>query len=207
MLRTRSLAVSANLCCRCRYNDAIISVCKPYTDRTPLPADMRYYADRATSLTQQAMDDLKSLVHRIVATDYRCGYGYHYVSTVALAILSNRKAASSTGLPPQAYETVRICVRYLVHLGNFIYTSQIVLRAVQDAAETSDVPLNKELVDLFDAFDGDSWVKQASDHVWSAYPAGAKAKWRGEGARVDELLKHWERDMRLEEAEDANKET
>ena len=103
------------------------------------------------------------------------------------------------------YHSFKTCLKYLVHLGNYIYTSQIVLRVVQDAAATSEMPLPKEIWTLFETFGGKGWVKQASDHVWSAYPAGAKAKWKGDGARVDELLRHWEHGMRLDDAHSKNK--
>jgi len=160
---------------------------------------MQYYVDRAKSLTQQATNALKSLTPLFATQDYRCGYGYHYASSAALTVFSGHKNSASTDLSSPVDHNLETCLKYLVHLGNYIYTSQIVLRVVHDAAASSEMPLPKEIWTLFKTFDGKGWVKQASDHVWSAYPAGAKAKWKGDGERVDELLRHWEHGMRLDD--------
>lgn len=188
---------------RCRYQDAVISIFKTFTGAGSLSPDTQYYVDRAKSLSQQATEALRSLTPLFATQDYRCGYGYHYASSVALIAFS--KNSTPTGLSSSVYHNLETCLKYLAHLGNYIYSSQIVLRVVQEAAETSEVPLPVEAWTLFKTFDSKGWVKQATEHVWSAYPAGAKAKWRGDGARIDELLKQWEHGMHVNDAQEKTK--
>jgi len=52
------------------------------------------------------------------------------------------------------YHSFETWLEYLVHLSNYIYTSQIVLCVVQDAAATSEMPLPKEIWTLFKTFGG-----------------------------------------------------
>lgn len=193
----------------CRYQEAVIATFRPFTEHSTLPSDTQYYRDRATSLTAQAMSSLTHLTLIFTAQDYRCSYGYHFTSTVACSILSTHESLHPHSLPsldPSAYASFTHCLRYLGRLGKFEYTAQIALRVVQDAAEKSRIPQTAETWDLFHEFDGRGWVKEASEHVWSSYPTKMKSGGKdGESARVDELLKQWERVMRLEDALEGKK--
>lgn len=161
------------------------------------------------------MDDLKRLVPIYTAHDYRNRYGFHYLSIVACAILKEAHpppflpATTTTlpGSPPPSqhvplgdadYAVFASCVKHIAYISRFLYTSQVVLRVIQDAAEKSHVRLPREMWDLFHAFDGKSWVLRAAEHVLSAYPAGARGGKDAEGVRIGGLLRQWKR-MSLDE--------
>jgi len=186
----------------------VLATFKPFTDRASLPPSIQYYSDRAAGIWASSMDALKHLSHIFTPQDYRCSYGFHYASIVACSILAehtSRSAFSSSTpsrLDPAAYATFNSCLVYLVRLGGFIYTSQVALRVVQDAAEKSRIPLPIETWEHFHAFDGKTWVRQASEHVCSSLPVAGVAAKRGDaggGQRVDDLMKQWEKGMNLED--------
>lgn len=106
------------------------------------------------------------------------GTDYHYLAD--LVMQSN------------SYQVFLTCLKHLLNVGSSLYMSQLALRAIQSAAERSEVALPMEVWNIFGALNEASWMATARRNVFSSFAPGATAQ-DADGSRIDELLESWDR--------------
>jgi hypothetical protein len=201
---------------QCRYQHVILALFRPFAAPiSPLSTEVAFYEERARKITKESTDALRHLVQSHMAMTGCNIFPYYYCPMVACNIIDEFRQIQQTAMSQQtedvddimgysyyhltelimqspSYSIFMSCLRHLLDIGSSLYMSQLALRAVQTAAERSEVAFPFEVWELFGKLDQPKWIVHARKNVVSSFAPGKTAQ-DADGSRLDELLDSWEK--------------
>lgn len=202
---------------QCRYQHVKLALFRPFAAPTsPLSIDVGFYEERAKEITRQSTNSLRKLVESHIEMEDRNIFSYHYCPMVACNILDEFRQIQQQAMAQKteddeygmrmedyhnlaellmqspSYPVFLTCLKHLLNIGSSLFMSQLALRAIQTAAERSEVALPYEVWEVFGNLNVPDWMELARRNVFSSFAPGKTAQ-DADGFRIDELLESWDK--------------
>jgi hypothetical protein len=188
-----------NLLTAMQYHVSIVRLFQPFVDGNCSLRRIATYRDRAVSLTNLAIKELRQL---LFLQDMRLGWAnaiplvLHPIVVTSFGsleeiVLKDEKKFEQS--PNEPYQGLLTCLRALSIVGSYVFYAQPLFRLLTQTCQTLHIALPTEIIARLNDYQSEEWTKNAASVVSSQYIADIrKTATDVENARMDAIISRWD---------------
>jgi len=182
-----------------QYHVSIVRLFQPFLNGDTSIGRVKTYRDRARSLTNTAIKELR---HLIFLHDMRHGWAnaiplvLHPIVVTSFGSLEEIVHQNQSGLTQEhsePYQGLLKCLQAMSIVSSYVFYAQPLFRLLTQTCQTLHIPLPAEIVTRLNDYQSEEWTRNAASVVSSQYIADIrKTASDVEHARMDAIISRWD---------------